>query len=205
MSRRWKIVWRLPSAPTLIIGAGVGFISKTVGGPTAQKFLAGTFRGTRSRPLTARTFERTPARLVRGRYLVSGLPNCFKCHSQHEPGGEPLPEKMGAGTGETIPGLGLQMTFPNLTPDVQTGAGSWTDDMFARAIREGIGHDGRALVPIMRYEDFRQMSDEDVAAVVVSVRSIPAVHSPLRRQSCRFFQTAHERVSRAPHRAGSLP
>ena len=163
----------------LALGAGVGFIAKTFGWPTAQKFLAGTFRGTRSRPLTARTFERTPARRERGRYLVSGLANCFKCHSQHEPGREPLPEKMGAGTVETIPGLGLQITFPNLTPDGETGAGSWTDDMFARAIREGIGHDGRPLVPIMPYEDYRQMSDEDVAAVVVYLRSIPAVHNPL--------------------------
>jgi hypothetical protein len=133
MSRWWKIVMAIAiMLPLLIIGAGLGFIAKTFGWPTAQKFLAGTFRGTRSRPLTARTFERTPARLVRGRYLVSSLANCFKCHSQHEPGGEPLPANMGAGTVETIPGLGLQITFPNLTPDVETGAGSWTDDMFAR-------------------------------------------------------------------------
>ena len=73
----------------------------------------------------------------------------------------------------------MQITFPNLTPDVETGAGSWTDDMFARAIREGIGHDGRPLVPIMPYENFRHMSDEDLASVVVYLRSIPAVHNPL--------------------------
>ncbi len=180
MSRWWKIVIAIVVAlPLLTIGVGVGFIAKTFGWPTAQKFLAGTFRGTRSRPLTARTFERTPARLVRGRYLVSSLADCFKCHSQHGPGGDPLPEKMGAGTVETIPGLGLQITFPNLTPDLETGAGSWTDDMFARAIREGIGHDGRPLVPIMPYENFRHMSDEDLAAVVVYIRSIPAVHNQL--------------------------
>jgi hypothetical protein len=180
MSRWWKIVMATAiMLPLLTIGAGLGFIAKTFGWSTAQKFLAGTFRGTRSRPLTARRFERTPARLVRGRYLVSGLANCFKCRSQHEPDGETLPAKMGAGTVETIPGLGLQITFPNLTPDVETGAGSWTDDMFARAIREGISHDGRALVPIMRYENFRHMSDEDLAAVVVYLRSIPAVHNPL--------------------------
>ncbi len=180
MSRWWRIVTAIVvMLPLLAIGAGVGFIAKTFGWPTAQKFLAGTFRGTRSRPLTARTFERTPARLERGRYLVSSLANCFKCHSQSGPDHEPLPAKMGAGTVETLPGLGLQITFPNLTPDVETGAGSWTDDMFARAIREGIGHDGRPLVPIMPYENYRHMSEEDLAAVVVYLRSIPAVRNPL--------------------------
>ncbi len=46
----------------------------------------------------------------------------------------------------------------------------------ARAIREGIGHDGRALFPIMPYSHFRSMSDEDVASVVVFLRSLRPVH-----------------------------
>src|SRR5262249_29226503 len=48
-----------------------------------------------------------------------------------------------------------RLVAPNITPDVETGAGNWTDDQFARAIREGIGHDGRALFPLMPYDDFR--------------------------------------------------
>ena len=72
MSRRWKIVIAVVVLlPVLAVGAGTGFIAKAFGWPTAWKFLAGTFRGTRSRPLTARTFERTPARVERGRYLVT--------------------------------------------------------------------------------------------------------------------------------------
>jgi hypothetical protein len=35
------------------------------------------------------------------------------------------------------------LVAPNLTADVETGIGRWTDDMLLRAIREGIGHDGR--------------------------------------------------------------
>ena len=49
--------------------------------------------------------------------------------------------------------------------------------MYARAIREGIGHDGRALFPLMPYANFRRMSDEDLAAVVVYIKSLP----PLRK------------------------
>jgi mono/diheme cytochrome c family protein len=65
---------------------------------------------------------------------------------------------------------------PNISPDKETGAGNWSDDQLARAIREGIGNDGRALFPFMPYENFRHLSDEDLASVVVYLRSIPPVH-----------------------------
>jgi len=68
---------------------------------------------------------------------------------------------------------------PNLTPDSETGAGTWSDDALARAIREGIGHDGRTLFPMMPYEHYKHLSDEDVASIVVYLRSLPAVRNPL--------------------------
>ena len=52
---------------------------------------------------------------------------------------------------------------------------SWSDDVLARAIREGIGHDGRALFPMMPYQLYRQMSDEDLASIIVYLRSLPPV------------------------------
>ena len=72
-----------------------------------------------------------------------------------------------------------QVVHPNISPDMDTGAGTWTDDMFARAIREGVGHDGRKLTNYMPYQQFRYLSDEDLASVVVYVRSIPPVHRSL--------------------------
>src|SRR6185503_8436730 len=68
---------------------------------------------------------------------------------------------------------------PNITPDVETGAGSWTDEQFVRAIREGIGHDGRRLFPMMPYLNFREMSDEDLASVIVYIRSLEPVRNQL--------------------------
>ena len=65
---------------------------------------------------------------------------------------------------------------PNITPEKETGAGTWTDDMFARAIREGVGHDGRALSEAMPYFNFKRLSDEDLASVIVYLRSLPPVH-----------------------------
>jgi mono/diheme cytochrome c family protein len=134
------------------------------------------------RPLTDRKFEQTPERLARGRYLVNGIGECFACHGpyeSHAPGWPPVRGKEGSGlenfSSET-PGL----VAANLTPDRETGIGNWTDDMLARAIREGVGHDGRLLHPtVMPYEFYRSMSDEDLASVIVYLRSIPAIRNAL--------------------------
>src|SRR4029453_14946508 len=73
----------------------------------------------------------------------------------------------------------FRVAAPNITPDLETGAGTGTDDQFARAIREGIGHDGRTLFPMMPYKDFHQLSDEDLAATIVFIRSLPPVRNTL--------------------------
>jgi hypothetical protein len=73
----------------------------------------------------------------------------------------------------------------NLTPDRETGIGNWTDDLLAR-VREGVNHEGRLIGPtIMPYEVYRYMSDEDLASVIVYLRSIPAIRNafPLSRTS----------------------
>ena len=62
----------------------------------------------------------------------------------------------------------------NLTPDPETGLGAIPDDAVARAIREGVSHDGRALF-MMPWRDFRHLSDEDVASVVVYLRTLAPV------------------------------
>lgn len=71
------------------------------------------------------------------------------------------------------------MVAPNITSDPETGIGNWSDDAIARAIREGIAKDGRALFPIMPYQHFRHMSDEDLASVVVFIRGLPPVRGEL--------------------------
>jgi mono/diheme cytochrome c family protein len=74
-------------------------------------------------------------------------------------------------------GLPGEVWAPNLTPDRETGAGNWTDDQLARAIREGIGHDGRTLFPMMPYQKLRHMSDEDLASIIVCLRSARPVRN----------------------------
>ena len=146
------------------------------------------FIGPKARKLTDRKFESTPARLERGARLVR-TNGCYFCHSPHDykAPGQPVPSGHEfSGEEEPYGGLPGRVFAPNLTPDPETGAGNWTDDQFARAIREGIGHDGRALFPMMPYLHFRAMSDEDMASVIVSVRTVPPVRNQVPRTELIF-------------------
>ena len=137
--------------------------------------------GLKVRPLTDVKFKSTPERIARGKYLTNGGSHCFLCHGERDwskPGAPPIESKKGAGA-VLIDQDGFRMVAPNITPDKETGAGTWTDDMFARAIREGVGHDGRALYPLMLYLEFKHFSDEDIASIVVYLRTLPPVKNKL--------------------------
>lgn len=126
---------------------------------------------------------RTPERLARGKYLVEGLLQCPLCHSEPDFSKrpfEPFPgKKLG---GFVFPNIELDLpkpnrvVAPNISPDPEYGAGTWKDADFVRALRQGIGHDGRTLYPLMPYFYFRNLSDEDLASVIVYERSVAPVH-----------------------------
>lgn len=147
------------------------------------------FLGPKKRALTTRQFERTPQRIERGRYLAEGVAGCSICHSprdwtQH---GAPMSPGMDF-AGQSLPLVGFPGTIvaPNLTPDPETGAASWTDDQIARATREGIKHDDTTLFPLMPYSDYKAMSDEDVASIVVYLRSLPPVRNAMPLSKINF-------------------
>lgn len=131
--------------------------------------------------LDLENIQHTPERLVRGKYLVEGLMQCTICHSQmdfaHRPA-QPVPGTRGAGRdhGRGNRPEGTRIVAPNITPDPEYGAGKWSDGDFVRALRQGIGHDGRTLFRLMPSEYFRSLSDEDLASVIVYVRSLAPVH-----------------------------
>ena len=115
--------------------------------------------------------------IERGRYLAEAVLQCFDCHSERDllrPGWPPKAGRKGAGR-VFAPGL----VVPNLTPDPKTGAGTWTDTQFLRAIRQGIGHDGRTLSPAMGSAYYRNMTRGDVLSVVAYLRTLPPVYNPL--------------------------
>jgi len=165
----------------LVLGALAAGVSFTIGWRPIL--------GPNIRELTSRHFEATQQRLERGRYLATGLAGCLDCHSQRDWSGHGAPViagTEGAGAEFPITGLPGRVVAPNITPDAETGAGTWTDDQLARAIREGISHDGRTLFPIMPYTEFHDMSDEDLASIVVYIRSLPPINHPLPKTEIAF-------------------
>jgi mono/diheme cytochrome c family protein len=171
MKRIGKVLGWIFVALAVVLAAGITF---TIGWRP--------FIGPRAGRLTARKFESTPARLARGEYLVLSVTDCMACHAGHDwtaHDAPVLPNSIGAGQDMNIlKGFPGKVYAPNITPDPETGAGNWSDDQLARAIREGVGHDGRALFPFMPYPDLRALSDEDLASIIVYLRSLP----PLRKQ-----------------------
>lgn len=144
------------------------------------------FLGPRVRPVTARRFEATPERLERGRYLATSVSGCIDCHTKPSPS-DPKVLDGKPGSGQIfLEQDGMRVVAANITPDKETGLGAWTDDEIARAIREGVDRNGRALFPIMPYSHFRSMSDEDVTSVVVYLRSLEPVKNPLPATSIPF-------------------
>jgi mono/diheme cytochrome c family protein len=53
----------------------------------------------------------------------------------------------------------------NITPDPDTGIGRYTEEDFARALREGVAKDGHNLYPAMPYPSYAKINDEDMHAL----------------------------------------
>ena len=101
--------------------------------------------------------------LARGEYL-SKIMDCTGCHTQGMLAGNPDPNLYLAGSdiGFEIPGLGIFYP-PNLTPDKETGLGSWSSDEIVAAVRTGVRPDGRELAPAMPWHAYSALNDDEAA------------------------------------------
>ena len=111
--------------------------------------------------------------IARGRYLAYGPAYCAGCHTANGSAsrieaGEELPLS-GGHVWDIPPGV---LRSANITPDTATGIGRFTDAQLVRAIRHGVRHDGRAMLPFMAYQN---LSDEDVVALISFLRAQPPV------------------------------
>lgn len=138
----------LASVPTLVFGlattlALVGFAK---------------INQTHPNPVPDFTVASTEERIARGRTIAR---TCAGCHSAT--GDLPL---TGSNFAEGGPPIG-QLYAPNLTP---VHLAEWSDGEIIRAVREGVHRSGRSLI-IMPAGIFRNLSDEDLQAVVAYLRS----------------------------------
>lgn len=74
----------------------------------------------------------------------------------------------------------------NITPDPETGIGSWSYPAFERAMREGIHRDGRHLYPAFPYTHFAKTSDADLQALYAYLMAQPAVRAENPKNNLAF-------------------
>ena len=112
---------------------------------------------------------------ARGQYLAT-IMDCAGCHTTGVLLGKPDPERYLAGSevGFQIPGLGIFYP-PNLTPDKETGIGSWSADDIVKAVRTGERPDGRILAPVMPYGHYGKLTDADAYALALYLKSLKPV------------------------------
>jgi mono/diheme cytochrome c family protein len=115
--------------------------------------------------------------IARGRYLAI-LGDCAACHT--DPGG-----KSYAG-GEAIETPFGIVASANITPDVGTGIGAWSDDDFVSALQKGRGKDGVRLYPAMPYPYFAKMSRDDILAIRAYLDTLEPVHQTVQTDQLPF-------------------
>jgi hypothetical protein len=69
----------------------------------------------------------------------------------------------------------------NLTPDVETGIGSWTDEEFFRAINTGVNPQGEPLLLPMPWPQLRNMTDDDLRAIRLHIQGIPPIRNEVKK------------------------
>jgi mono/diheme cytochrome c family protein len=123
-----------------------------------------------------------PSTVERGQYLVT-VANCVTCHTAKAgtsfAGGRPF---------RTIHGLFGDIYSSNITPDRDTGIGTWTKEEFVRAMRAGVAPGERHLFPAFPYTSFTKLTTADIEAIYAYLRTIPAVRSVPPENSFWFRQ-----------------
>jgi mono/diheme cytochrome c family protein len=117
-----------------------------------------------------------------GRYIVTALAHCFECHSGPDANGAPdFQRRLGAGGFLITLAPGATVRTANITPDPDTGIGKWSDAEIKKALTDGVRPDGRHLSPPMPYPFFKNMTDEDLNAVIAFIRTIPPIKNAVER------------------------
>jgi mono/diheme cytochrome c family protein len=112
--------------------------------------------------------------VARGEHLVTTM-SCNDCHTPGSMYGAPDFSRRLSGSE-----LGWQgpwgVSYPqNLTPDMETGIGKWSEADIVKALRTGMRPDGSILQPPMPWPNLTQLTDEEAYAIAAYLKSIPAI------------------------------
>ena len=126
-------------------------------------------------PAPSVTFDASPDRIARGKYLSDHVVGCTTCHTQRDWtkfSGPVKTELLGSGSEPFNLGPAGMLYSKNITP---AGIGAWTDGELLRAVTQGVSKDGTPLFPLMPYPHFGAMSEDDVHAVLAYIRTLKAI------------------------------
>src|SRR2546425_614348 len=111
--------------------------------------------------------------VARGQYIFAIAGGCA-CHTvpkgTPDVGGRAFPIPLGT------------VYATNITPDRETGVGSWSDKEILNAMTRGIRPNGERLLPVMPYEAYSGMAEEDLTALIAYLRTL----KPIRRETPRL-------------------
>jgi mono/diheme cytochrome c family protein len=110
-----------------------------------------------------------------GQYLAGPVAHCLECHTPMGPQG-PMLEMLGAG-GFEFPGPWGVSVAANITSH-EDGLANYTDAEIETMITEGKRPDGTPMMPPMPYGYLARMTEEDLDAVVMYLRTIPPLPDP---------------------------
>ena len=128
-------------------------------------------------PITAESLPQHTADVANGQLLY----NAGGCHSCHMPAPELKDVDLALPAGGAPLATPVGTFYPkNLTPDPETGIGSWTDVQFVNAVQHGISSEGQNLIPALPYTSYARMKVEDVLDIRAYLATLPAVKSPER-------------------------
>lgn len=109
---------------------------------------------------------------------LAALGNCIACHTvsgrQAFAGGLPLPTPFGT------------IYSTNVTPDPETGIGSWSEEAFRRAMREGVDREGNHLYPAFPYDHYTLVTDADIHAIYAYLMTRTPVKQEAMQNTLRF-------------------
>lgn len=130
----------------------------------------------------------TPEMVERGKYLANTFAACMDCHSDRDFGkftGPPVPGTDGKGGMDFGESAGF-VPAKNITSDVETGLGSWTDGEVFRAITMGVDKDGNPLGPMMPYMYYRLLDENDIKAIIAYIRTLPPIKNNVPEHDFNF-------------------
>jgi len=122
--------------------------------------------------------EQDSSTIERGRYLTAAA-DCVACHTDPDSndlfaGGRPIETPFG------------KVVSANITPDLETGIGSWSDAQFDAAVRLGRDPDGARLYPAMPFPYYTHMTAQDVRAIRAYLNTIAPINHAVKSNQLPF-------------------